>query len=397
MSIIDFLFVPSQRRYAALLQAKLRALGDTRPWQYHADREQLALPAAQNGRPAAAINLGTLYAEFRAASRWQRGTMLEAAAHGQLQANLPGLYADARARLLPVVRPAAERGLSDLQLDSQLQLAFQPLCADLEINLVYDTEHAMARISGAQLADWGVSFEAAYQDALLNLRERSTQALEDLGGAFRTPYEDCYDAARLLLTDVLHRLPLDGAPVVMIPNRSILLVTGENNLPALAAILETATTLLDQPRPLSPLMLRLGSQGWENWQPAAHASALRLLRIRSDGSDYATQKQLLERQFERDGIDVFVASYTGMYNEQGEAISYCVWTEGVHALLPQTDLISFQLPEGGVLQVPWHKVAANAGQLLQATSYAPVRHEVTAYPAPAQIRQWAQAEETAVV
>ncbi|SMC25442.1 hypothetical protein SAMN02745857_02170 [Andreprevotia lacus DSM 23236] len=397
MSILDFFRPPTMARYARLLQGKLSELGDVRPWQFDALEERLFLPSTASGKPEGVINLATMYAEYLAASRSQRRSMLHATAMVQLQAHLPDSYADARPHLLPAVRPAAERGLQALQLDDDEDAAFRALGADLEISLVYDTEYAMARLSAQHLADWGVDFDTAYQDALLNLRARSTQPLEDMGGVFRSPYEDCHDAARILLTDMLHRLPLRGAPVVMIPNRSVLLVTGDQNEAALLPLVEAAANILQQPRPLSPLLLRLGPQGWAAWQPPSCVAALQLLRVGSEAQDYAAQKQLLEQKFEREGTDVFVASYSAVRDAQGEVFSYCSWAEGVHSLLPQTDRIAFKRSDDRLVMVPWAQVVADAGTMLCPGTYAPARFEVAAFPSAALLARWSELHHDAVV
>ncbi|MFP3617491.1 hypothetical protein SB778_46430, partial [Paraburkholderia sp. SIMBA_050] len=72
---------------------------------------------------------------------------------------------------------------------------------------------------------------------------------------------------RLLLTDLLHRQPISGAPVVMAPNRTVLLLTGDRNAAGLATMVELAEQARAQPRPLPSLMLRWDGAAWRNFVP----------------------------------------------------------------------------------------------------------------------------------
>jgi hypothetical protein len=53
----------------------------------------------------------------------------------------------------------------------------------------------------------------------------------------------------------------------------------------------------------------------------------------------------LDKRYELERTDVFVASYTRTQNEQsGEIGSHCVWSAVVDSLLPKTDRIYFFWP-----------------------------------------------------
>ena len=117
--------------------------------------------------------------------------------------------------------------------------------------------------------------------------------------------------------------------------------------------------------------------------------AQRLAKLRQHylAGDYAAQKQELDADNEGRSIDLFVATFA-LWKPEGEAglFSACTWTEGVEALLPKTDKVSFVcLDEAGQPRhagiVAWEQVEAVAGHLMEVEpgSY-PVRYRVAAFP-----------------
>jgi hypothetical protein len=56
------------------------------------------------------------------------------------------------------------------------------------------------------------------------------------------------------------------------------------------------------------------------------------------GWEYEEQKERLRQAYDRDGTDVFVASFTMHETEQG-LVSWCSWGEDVASLLPRTDVV----------------------------------------------------------
>ena len=53
---------------------------------------------------------------------------------------------------------------------------------------------------------------------------------------------------------------------------------------------------------------------------------------------------MLENNFETDGIDIFVAGFQAMENEEKDLFSYSVLSFGVDTLLPKTDKVFFVDP-----------------------------------------------------
>jgi len=372
---------PTRQDFAERLIAALRATGDTREWLHEDDKGRLV----QADVPSNIINLHNLFRDYAGAKPAEREATLKRQANAMMQHEIPSDFADVRPRLRPVIRSATERGAVALQLAGQpgaSEVAFRPLCENLEIGIAYDGEFSVARLTTARLAEWGVTFDDACDVAIDNLRGMSSApwaALRD--GVFLSQFGDYYDAARLLLTDLLHRQPISGAPVVMAPNRTVLLLTGDRNAAGLATMVELAEQARAQPRPLPSLMLRWDGAAWRNFVPPGLEAKLHALRVDELAGDYQDQRALLDELHKRDGTDIFVATYTVYRRQNGELFSVSVWSDGVPTLLPETDIVVlYREATRQSAHVPMAALRDACGDLMTATAHRPVRYEVTAFP-----------------
>ncbi len=386
MSFFDRFKKLTPERFARMFMERLLSLGDTRDWRYDGALNRLVLPPVDGKTPQDVVNLVNMYGDYEGTAKAGRDECLRRQSMAMMQRYIPETLAEARKDLLPVVRSGSERGQTALQLGediAKINLAVKAFVEDLEIGIAYDTEYSMARIANNTLEKWGISFEEALAIAIDNLRAKSLKPWKPLlDGVFVSDFGDYYDASRILLPDLLYRLPIAGNPVVMIPSRAVLLVTGDRNDVGMAFVAATADRVLQEPRNLSPLMLCHDNGSWNTHMPKSAEVTLSLLRVRTALGDYNSQQAMLKQQFERQGIDIFVASFQAFQQtDSGKAVCQCVWTEGVHSLLPKTDSIMLFRPstkEKALL--PWAKVAELCGHLMTPTSHLPVRYEVKAFP-----------------
>ncbi|WP_430232393.1 DUF1444 family protein [Paraburkholderia tropica] len=376
---------PTLAEFAELFMAALRAAGDTRTWRTELAHSRLVQTGLAEGEQPAFINLPNMHRDYADAAPDAREATMRRAVAGMMHQDVPATLAEAKARLRPVIRSATERGYLDLQTHGHAKrpdLAYRTLCENLEIGIACDGEFNVMRLNHAQLATWGVSFDEALAFAIDNLRETSsTPWLALQNGVFLSQFGDFYDASRLLLTDLLYRQSISGAPVVMAPNRAVLLLTGDRNEAGLQTLVELAEQAYAQSRPLPPLMLRWNGEAWERFVPPALAARLHRMRLRERDADYQDQQDALVALHAREGRDVFVAKHTVLQSADGEQRSVCAWSEGVHALLPDTDF--FVLVRAATKQtafVPRAVVMARFADHLKPTSYLPVRHEVVSFP-----------------
>ena len=168
-------------------------------------------------------------------------------------------------------------------------------------------------------------------------------------------------------------LDLDGDPVVCLPNRDLLLVTGSENQDGIRGMLKHAEEIAQtKSRPMNPaplilkdnevadLSVRENSPIFNDVERAKKISALIY---------YQQQTGNLTKLYEQKGKDLFVSEYTLNQREMGGYESYCAWSKTVPSLLPKTDLIAFFDPTKPESQrslglAKWDKVLRIAGDLL---------------------------------
>jgi hypothetical protein len=153
---------------------------------------------------------------------------------------------------------------------------------------------------------------------------------------------------------------------------------------------------MEQPRFLTGLAFRLVDDFLEPFLPEEDSpqfQPLQLLRVQSLGRDYGEQQELLAALHEKTGEDLFVASYSALQNkETGRLHTYCVWSEDVDSLLPETDRIFFvKAGDGGKAEMAcgadWDKARAVVGYLMEAQDTYPERYLVREFPSAEQLAE----------
>ena len=401
MNMLDRLFgAPSRERFARLVMAGIRRAGDDR--KIHFDREQFRL--RPEGHDVSVMNLSNVYAEFCAADKSLRPKLLANVVRNWFadRRSLPDVFEDVHPDLLPTVRSRAyfEFALLQLKLEGGAAVDYpqQILAEHLAIGLVYDLPDSMRTIIGQDLENWGVTFYEALEAACANLRQKEDPVfVSPHDGVYLSATGDNYDAARLILTDMVHQFDVRGDFIAMIPNRDTLIITGSESLLGLRTMAARAKQALEEPRPISTVALRLVNEEWSEWLPPIEHSLypeFATLRLQSLGQQHAEQKELLDAHYQKTGGDVFVGAFSAAQNTQtGEVKSYCVWSDGVESLLPKTDLVHFFRPgktenDGSVVATArWEAVENTLGPLLEPQELYPTRYRVRSFPNAAQLRQ----------
>lgn len=199
----------------------------------------------------------------------------------------------------------------------------------------------------AWLTLWDQTADDVLDLALDHLRHRSEGSFERLpSGAYRGPWRDGLDAARLLLPEVWHGLFKDQHPFLAIPAADTLLAVPQILLPKLMdevgrsvqsgakplqlAVIERIhdklmTARLQDPHPMSAPQREL-----------KHMDLLQALRQQEQDLDPAL------------GLPAVVSLVkTG----QGKPLTLALWSEGAPILLPETDLIAFSARTGEPLGI----------------------------------------------
>lgn len=393
MGFFDFFkSTPSRERFTAIAADGLRAQGYSAPIQI--DQPGFRLLLGADGEQI--FNLDNIYRDYCRVGRSERKSVMQRYLKAMTGNELPKAYAEAKAKLLPILRSRSLIEYVALTAAEDTKVsnlpAFQPFSTDTAIMLVYDTEHAMVTLSEATLAEWGVSFATALAAATDNLRDATVASWEQIApGLFIGTWDDAYDTSRLLFPDMVYQLAVGGEPLMMIPTRGRIMVVSSNDRAAQLTMIGMARKFVeDEGRQVSALMYRF-EQGraveWAPSDPEVAGSMAEFLR-RTLLDDYAGQKEMLEAAHEKDGTDIYVASYQVLSSKQtGIEASFTVWTENVDTLLPETDLVALvataeleDAPAGPPKLVAWRDLQAAIGAFEPMPDRYPVRYKAVNFP-----------------
>ena len=250
----------------------------------------------------------------------------------------------------------------------------------------------MRQIGNDDLKRWRVTFYEALEAARENLTKLPSRFIgpKEGEGVYLSATNDNYDASRLLLLDMIRGFQVKGEYVAMAPNRDTLIVTGSKDELGLKGMAALAKDALQKPRPMSGLALRLEGDEWLPWMPDRSHPAYqdyRTLQIGTYAQNYGEQKHLLDKLYEKTKEDVFVASFSAVQNsETGDIVSYCLWSKGCHALLPQTDRLVFFEEGREPVATAWANAAAVVGDLMKPVGMFPERYRVMEYPTDDQLK-----------
>jgi hypothetical protein len=265
-------------------------------------------------------------------------------------------------------------------------LPYQMLGEDLGLGLVYDMPDSMKPISNRELDLWGVTFYEALEAARDNLRQVRPRIVgpKEGEGVYVFTTNDGYDSSRLILLDLIRQFQVKGDTIAMAPGREMLIVAGSEDVPGLEAMVALAKRAFQQPRTVSGVAIRLDGDEWVKWMPETGHPLLRefqLLQMQSLGQDYAEQKELLEKLYEKRGEDVLVSSFSVMeHKHTGQRVNYCIWTVGTTSLLPRTEYVIFGGEGRETVMAPWEKVTQIVGHLMTPTGMYPERRRVEDFP-----------------
>lgn len=385
---------PTKTKFADLAAERLRQ--DLPHLSFTYDEGQFCL-RGDNGQT---LYLTNFYEDFLKSDKAARADLMSRLAKVAEVPAIPTDFADARDKLLPVLRylPGLELTVLDA-MDCGLAEAdtwnMRPFGSILGIGVAFDTETVVQQVGTTVLFDWGISAHEALAIATDNLRHKAPPAfLQAIPGTYVSQYGDLYDAARILLPELAWQLELNGNPVAMVPTRECLLITGDKDEAGLAFLMALAKDRMEQTsRHLSPEMFRLEGSEWTSWQPeGSNLNVLRTMRLSHRSGDYDAQKEALCRLFEKKGNDVFVASFQAVKSASGEVLTYSTLSFRLPTVLPQSELVALVDPEAvgkdsnhQPFVVKWETLAEELGADLVKLPYVLPRYSVLFDPTPDQI------------
>src|SRR5262245_28855423 len=396
MGLLDFLFrgPPTPAKFAEMFTKELRRAGVTQPIEYDAENNRILVGEGENRET---INLGNFLREYidQPWSKRKQHLADRARLFATKREEVAADFEEARSHLRPKlwVRAAIQQMRLQVEIDGgdpdKFDIPEYECGSHLVASLVYDLPQTMQSVSEEQLRDWGVSYYEALEIARENLEQVPTSYAQIGDGCFAFMTGDSYDCCRLLLPSLVDRLNVKGDLIAMAPNRDTLLVTGSDDELGLRIMADLAAKALEDARPMVPIPLRRDGDDWVDWAPpAGHPSEaqFRNLARRFYLDIYTEQKQQLDRIFEDDGVELFVASYTLVKKEDDRLYSYAVWGNGVKTLLPRAEWLMFIRGEDDLPAVArWEKAEQTVGHLMKPTDHYPPRVEVLEFPTDAEL------------
>jgi len=400
VSVLDKFFSrkPNQPDFA---EAVIRAFKKAGVENVEAVEGEFALKV---GDGKSTIYLSNVYANYCSAPRSRRPSVVAefvtaAVALPTLPA-VPTDYGEVKPALMPAIRDAAYFSIFRLMQrkggknDAGHEVVTKPFVGGLVIGLAYDTERNITSVNHESFAKWGVSLDDVFKTARENLWEKTDPAkLAGEGGVYWSQWGDSYDSSRILLTELIYRLSVDGDPVAFVPNRNELWVTGTNNSAGIRGILKQGKeSHFQKGHPLSPDLYVLVDGVWKEYVPADPALRELWLALRRhrEAIDYAQQQELLNAIHEKEKIDLFVASYKIYERKDGTAYAACVWSNGIDSSLPRAEHIVFMVDVEAkdFFTVPWDAAVAVVGNLLEPEAeLVPARYRARQFPGSEQIAE----------
>jgi hypothetical protein len=385
---------PSRDQFAQIVLRELAKKGATGA-RY--DKEGFSIHV---GTATSTLFLNNAYANYCKGNKRQRAeTLVHLTSGFAAKPELPKDYGTVRPNLMPIVRDASYRSLAELHLRSRgiadvKPAVFRPLADGLVTMLAYDTEHSILQVTQEKFANWGVSPDEAYATAVQNLRDKTDTRLlvETEPGVYRSRWGDSYDSARILLTDLIYRLSLNGDPVVFVPNRDQIWITGHKNIQALQSFIVAAEETHFAAHPLSARLYLLADGKWCPYlpeEPTLRTLCQNLLRKRS-AVDYDQQKKALDVIYAKAKMDIFVASYSVFKRKDESFFSQTLWANGVDSLLPEADtlMLGIDPPAKNFLMVGWERAFPLLHDLMvREKDLVPGRYRVRTFPGTDQIEK----------
>ena len=293
-----------------------------------------------------------------------------------------------RARVLPRLLPRRERELVRLRLGDAVTnlLPGRPIAdGELTIVLAVDEPDVVREVVASELESEQLTEAEAYELALANLRARSTEPWPELvPGVRRSPWQSHWDGARLALPSLFRELPLRGDPIVVVPNRHVVLAAGSEHREGLAALYGLTRELAGADRPVYLAPLRLDGERWvplglEADRPAIRlAPSLLLMSSLQEALDHEACAPLLAGKLARLGFGSIGTLRT--VELDGIAMTIASYRAGARVAIPKADMLAVER-DGRPTLVAWYKVEqALAGELVPIDVWPPyfeVRRELT--------------------
>jgi hypothetical protein len=288
------------------------------------------------------------------------------------------------------------------------ETAWAPFVGDLVTAVAIDGENGIASMLRVNLKHLGVSFETAFARALDNFRKKAPALVfKEVGhglppGVFYSESATDYQSSMLLLPERFPELPAgSGDPIIAVPGRNSMWMTGSRNEAGLAALLTVGENALHSiHHRCSTALLRLDRGRFVPFVPDAN-EALRnrylTVQQKQEAVNYGEQTDALTRLCAQRGEDVYVAPFNVAIKDEGpdaRSWTWTTWASHADSLITRAEYIVFvdQIvdPTGratgasAFIEVAWDEAVPLVSDLMeQLPDVHPPRYRVRHFPDPA--------------
>lgn len=300
---------------------------------------------------------------------------------GDVEVAVPERWADARRRLVPVLRRCTDppRAWQAGRADAANRLVRRPLVPFVHEVLAIDLDDVRLLVGRGHLATWGVDEEVAVQAAHANLSSIATQGLKPRPeyGLWQIDAGDGYETSRLALPGFLHAFEhhLGGRPVAIVPANRVLLVGSDApaSLERMLILADAVFRRADARLCPVPVTIDTGGHVVPLALPADHpqAPALHAAEALLAAHEYEAQRE----QIVDADLDTAVSPVQLVHHaDTGHAWTVARWEEGAReVLLARTDRVALVDAQGRELLVAWDALERAAAACLVATELDPPR------------------------
>jgi hypothetical protein len=315
------------------------------------------------------VYLGNAYDEYVAAAPTQRPGIIARYASLNAGKDIAPPTADEWKQLLPKLMPRRERELLMLRFKSVQNLMQGITISDgLFLELAIDMPQTIRMVSASDLSSAGMTESDAFALATKNLLERSHEPWTRLvPGLYQSPWADFFDGARLALPSLFQTIGVRGDPIVVLPNRCAMLLTGSEEHEGLKYLYAATRMLAEQERPLHLAALRLVDG---KWRPLGDAD-LDLVQVAPEVLFLSSLQDALDHEVLGGRIAEGLQSH-GFHVEPLHAIddegtplmTATKLTATERTVIPRADLVLCASSDGKDVALAWYKVAAILGDEL---------------------------------
>jgi hypothetical protein len=224
------------------------------------------------------------------------------------------------------------------------------------IGLAYDLPDTKLSVAAHVLNSWGIELADAIDECIGNLEpvDPGYAFGEIKPGLWVSICEDTYDSTRLIATDIVRSYPVDGDPLALIISRSVVFLTGSNdvdNICELPALADEARADYDKTFREVPIVLR-ENDCWESWYDPELQLPLEIEQwfsrneTSARASDFTDQSDILRELFllQRKAVNV---PDVGVLNFGDLKLTICKWETGEDACLPFCQLVGIPVDTDG--------------------------------------------------